>query len=543
MKLVTAETMRSLDHYAIEDLGIPGIVLMEVAGRSCAEMAAEWMEERGLTKGLVLCGPGNNGGDGFVVARHLADWGYSVTAALLAPAARLKGDARTAFGVMTRFPVRIVEVAGAPDPSLFEEVAADGVVVDAMFGTGLERPVEGPYAGAIRLAERHPGLRVAVDIPTGVCSDTGRVLGRAFRADLTVTFGAAKVGHFSYPGRAYCGHVEVVDIGIPKVAIDEAPGAVLLDPRVVAPAFGPRDPEAFKNRFGHLLVVGGLSGKGGAALLAALAGVRSGAGLVTIVTDREAQAHLEGRVPEVMVEGPLVVAASGEVRFAEADLAALLSGKTALAVGPGLSTRPGCDRLLARLLETDLPVVLDADALNLLAPLAAPLSRKGRVVLTPHPGEAARLLGTTAADVQADRVRAAGALVEGSGGVAVLKGAGTVVAGPGSRLALSPVGGPALATAGTGDVLTGMIGALLARGEDAWDAACGAVFVHGLAGDLAAGDLGEHSVGASDVVDRLPEAIRSLDGDGPRARSRVAHPPASGRRPGPPIHSLPPTRE
>lgn len=523
MKLVTAETMRSLDRHAIEDLGIPGIVLMEFAGRACAERTAEWMEERGLDRVLVLCGPGNNGGDGFVVARHLADWGHPVTAALLAPAASLTGDARTAFGVMTRFPVRIVEVSGTLDPDLFEGVAGGGVVVDALFGTGLQRPVTGRYAEAIRLADRHSGLRVAVDIPTGVCSDTGRVLGCAFRADLTVTFGAAKVGHFSYPGRAYCGHVEVVDIGIPRVAIDEAPGAILLDPRVVAPAFGPRDPESFKNRFGHLLVVGGLSGKGGAALLAAMAAMRCGAGLVTIATDRDAQAHLEGRVPEVMVEAPLTITAGGEVRFEDADIEALLQAKTALAVGPGLSERPGCGRVLARLLDSGLPVVLDADALNLLAPLSGSLRARSPVVLTPHPGEAARLLDVPGADVQKDRVGAARELARRTAGIAVLKGAGTVVAGPDARLALSPVGGPALATAGTGDVLTGMIGALLARAaaggrgfaiEQAWDAACAAVFVHGRAGDLAADDLGEHSVGASDVVDRLPEAIRSLRGPG-----------------------------
>lgn len=535
MKLVTSETMRALDRHAIEGIGIPGIVLMEFAGRACAERTAEWMEERGLDRVLVLCGPGNNGGDGFVVARHLADWGAPVTAALLAPPARLKGDARTAFGVMTRFPVRIVEVSGTPDPALFEEVAGDGVVVDAMFGTGLERPVEGPYAEAIQLAERHRGLRVAVDIPTGVCSDTGRILGCAFRADLTVTFGAAKIGHFSYPGRAYCGHVEVVDIGIPRVAIDEAPGAVLLDPRVVAPAFGPRDPEAFKNRFGHLLVVGGLSGKGGAALLAAMAAVRCGAGLVTIATDRGAQAHLEGRVPEVMVEGPLEVTADGEVRFEDAELEALLPGKTALAVGPGLSVRPGCDRVLARVLDSGLPVVLDADALNLLAPWTGrPGPRSwGPVIMTPHPGEAARLLGVASTDIQQDRVGAARELATRTQGVAVLKGAGTVVAGPDARLALSLVGGPALATAGTGDVLTGMIGALLARGEDRWDAACGAVFVHGLAGDLAAEDLGEHSVGASDVVERLPEAIRSLDRVAPPAHFMPRLPTLAGR-PSPP---------
>ncbi len=506
MKLVTAETMRALDRHAIEDIGIPGIVLMEVAGRSCAQATAEWMEERGLRQALVLCGPGNNGGDGFVVARHLADWGYLVTVALLAPASRLKGDARTSFEIMRRFPVRLVEAADGVDPALFAQVEGQGVVVDALFGTGLERPVSGPYASAIQSANGLSCLRVAVDIPTGVCSDTGRILGCAFRADLTVTFGAAKIGHFSYPGRAYCGHVEVVDIGIPRTAVEEAPGALLLDPRLVAHRFQPRDPESFKNRYGHLLVVGGLSGKAGAALLAAQAAIRCGAGLVTVATDRDAQAHLEGRIPEVMVEGPLTV--GDHVAYDEAALAALLGGKTALAVGPGLSTRTGCDRLLSRLLDEDLATVLDADALNLLAPLRAPLP--ARTVLTPHPGEAARLLSCATAQVQSDRVKAASLLAQRAGCVVVLKGAGTVVAAPDGRLALCPTGGPALATAGTGDVLTGVVGALLARGEDPWEAACAGVFVHGLAGDIAARHLGEHSVGASDVIARLPEAIRSL---------------------------------
>lgn len=532
MKLVTAETMRALDRLAIEDVGIPGIVLMEIAGRSVAEHTAAWLEARRTARCsqsshvLVLCGPGNNGGDGFVAARHLADRGYQVTVALLAP--QLKGDAKKAFDIMRHFPVRVVEAFDALDPALFAGVSPEGAIVDAMFGTGLERPVAGVYAEAIRLASQHDCLRVAVDIPTGVCSDTGRILGCAFRADLTVTFGAAKVGHFSYPGRAFCGQVEVVDIGIPKSEVARAPGALLLDAEVTASMFPPRDPESFKNRYGHLLVVGGLSGKAGAALLAASAAIRCGAGLVTVATDCDAQAHIEGRIPEVMVEGPLRFTKHGEVRFNEDEIPTLLRGKTSLVIGPGLSTRPGCERLLATLLASGLPSVLDADALNLLAS-GARLPEGARVVITPHPGEAARLLGTTVAAIQEDRVRAALELAAVSGGVAVLKGAGTVVAGQGSRLALCPVGGPALATAGTGDVLSGIIGALLAVRsaqadgpalEQMWDAACAGVFVHGLAGDIAASRLGEHSVGASDVVECLPEAIRSLQGHKGQAPER-----------------------
>lgn len=512
MRLVTAETMRALDRHAIEDIKIPGIVLMETAGRGCAELTAEVLEERGLERVLVLCGPGNNGGDGFVLARHLADWGYRVTVALLVHPDRLKGDARTTFHILQHFPVHVVAAHETLDGDLFSEVDGTGVIVDALFGTGLERPVEGRYAEAVLAANRTQCPRVAVDIPTGVCTDTGRILGVAFRADLTVTFGAAKVGHYSYPGRAFCGRVEVVDIGIPRGAIERFPCATLLNPRIAAAAFGPRDPEAFKNRYGHLLVVGGLTGKGGAALLAAKAAVRCGSGLVTILTDQQAQSHLEGCIPDVMVEGPLHIGRDGEVHFEDAEVDSLVRGKTALAVGPGLSLRSGCDRLLTRLLAVGIPMVLDADALNWLArlPDAWPVARE--MVITPHPGEAARILRQTTDQVQSNRVEAARALASRTGAVAVLKGAGTVVASSDGRLALCPIGGPALATAGTGDVLTGVIGAILARGSTAWDAACAGVFVHALAGDLAAEDLGEHSVAASDVVDHLSGAILSLKG-------------------------------
>jgi len=517
MKLVTAETMRALDRHTIEEIGVPGVVLMEAAGRAVAERTAEWMEETGSGRVLILCGPGNNGGDGFVAARHLADLGYPVTVALFAPASRIRGDALVHFRAMTRFPVRVVEVADGPiEEDLFEQVSPDGVIVDALFGTGLERPVEGRYAAAIERANASPCARIAVDIPSGVCSDTGRILGCAFRADVTVTFGAAKIGHFAYPGAGFCGEVEVVSIGIPRGAIEQAPGATLLCPSDVADAFPPRPRDSFKNRYGHLLVVGGLTGKGGAALLAASAAIRGGAGLVTVLTDRLAQAHLEGRIPDVMVEGPIEISSDGRVRLLAAVRTAILAGKTALAVGPGLSERPGCDRLLAGLMDSGLPMVLDADALNLLARRASrALEPAGRLILTPHPGEAGRLLRIPTSEVQAARVPAARRLAEQTGQVIVLKGAGTVIAAPDGRLALNPTGGPALATAGTGDVLTGLMGALLARGLDPWDAACAAVFVHGWAGDLAARDLGEHSVGASDVVLRIPGAIRRLAGDYP----------------------------
>lgn len=510
MKLVTAQTMKSLDRYTIEDIGIPGIVLMEIAGRSCAEYIAELCEEGGHSKVVVLCGPGNNGGDGFVLARHLANWGYEVTVALHQPASKLKGDALLAYQAMKRFPVNLVDVGEEGFGSSMSE-KCNFVLVDALFGTGLERPVQGHYAKTIEWANSLECPKVAVDIPTGVCSDTGRILGCAFRADLTVTFGAAKIGHYSYPGRAFCGRVELVDIGIPRSAIEEAPGALLLDPLTIANAFAQRPKDAFKNRFGHVLIVGGLTGKAGAALLAARAATRTGAGLVTVLTDREAQAHLEGRMPEVMVEGPLTLSPQGEIVFSENDILTLLQGKTAIAVGPGLSLRPGADRLLRLLFKSSIPMVCDADALTWMAQQEDLVPSDA--VLTPHPGEASRLLRTSTSDIQENRIAAAQNLSEKTKSTVVLKGAGTIVADPSKKLAINPVGGPALATAGTGDVLTGVIAALLARNLDPFEAACAGVFVHGLAGDIAARDLGEHSVSAADVAERLADAIREISSE------------------------------
>jgi NAD(P)H-hydrate epimerase len=507
MKLVDAATMRELDRRTIEDVGIPGIVLMEAAGRGAADAIETRLRHCGPRSVLVLCGPGNNGGDGFVVARHLADRGFQVAVALMAHSKALKGDARTAFDAMLHFQVEVVDCPGGVPPGLLARPW--GAVVDALFGTGLARHVEGPFAAAVESASGLACLRVAIDLPTGVDADTGAVRGAAFDADLTVTFGAAKIGHASHPGRAWCGEVEVVPIGIPRAAIDAAPGAFVIEPDRVAPAFAPRDPAAFKNTFGHVAVVGGMPGKAGAALLAGMAAVRTGAGLVTVATSTTSAARVEGRHPELMVEGCIPVDA-GALADDGAGLAAVLQGRTAIAIGPGLGTDAWADRVLEVAIDAGVPIVIDADALTVLA--REPGRRPdGPCVVTPHPGEAARILGTSPQEVQADRVTAARALAQRTRAVAVLKGAGTVVASPDGRLAVNATGGPALATAGTGDVLAGVVAALLGRGIEPFDAACAAVHVHGRAGDLAAAALTEHSVSATDVLDALPGAIAETD--------------------------------
>lgn len=515
MKLVTAETMRSLDHFTIEEIGIPGAVLMEIAGRACADEVAK--NCLGASRVLVLCGPGNNGGDGFVAARHLADRGFEVKVVLFAK--NLKGDALVNFNALAHFPVTVVDASSIDLEALFEREGFD-IVLDALFGTGLTRPLEGLYAKAVNLANASKAFRIAVDIPSGVCSDTGRVFSPAFMAHVTVTFGCPKVGHFSYPGRLFCGRVEVVDIGIPKFAIERAEGVELLEEGIVAKAFPRRPRDAFKNRFGHLLVVGGLSGKGGAPLLSAIGAIRSGAGLVTVATEAKVQERVEGRLPEVMVEGPICVSEEGVVKVDEERWQKVVEGKTAIALGPGLSTLPGAENVVELAIASRLPMVLDADGLNLLAlgRVSWPSSPEN-VVLTPHPGEAARLLAVTASKVQENRVWAVKEIAKRFGATVVLKGAGTLISEPSGRLAIVPVGGPGLATAGTGDVLTGVIGALLACGQRPFEAACAGAFVHGLAGDIASKRYGEHSVSARDVAECLSQAILKVT-EGPGGGSK-----------------------
>lgn len=516
MKLFGAGVMRELDRYTIEEVGIPGIVLMELAGRGAADHIEVMARERGLGSALVVAGPGNNGGDGFVVARHLADRGLAVAVVLLTQAAAVKGDAAATFAMLRRFPVRVIEAPGGAPEEMSEALPGAGpdLVIDAIFGTGLARPVEGVFADAVDAINALPCPRVALDIPTGVDADTGRILGRAVRADLTVTFGAAKIGHWSYPGRAMRGRLEVVPIGIPRAAIDRASGAVLVGREEAAVAFPPRDPEGFKNRYGHVVVVGGVPGKAGAALLAANGAVRAGAGLVTIATHPESAARVEGRFPELMVEAAI----GGEGPAGALPL--VLGGKSAVVAGPGLGTDPFATRAVEQVLACGLPAVLDADALNVIAARPETLAGlRADAVMTPHPGEAGRLLGRSTTEVQADRVSAVRELAARAGAVVVLKGAGTLIAAPDGRLAVNPTGSPALATAGSGDVLAGVIGALLARGVAAFEAACAACWVHGVAGEVAARRLGEHSVGAPDVVEALAAAI-ALTTDSPRDGGR-----------------------
>jgi ADP-dependent NAD(P)H-hydrate dehydratase / NAD(P)H-hydrate epimerase len=497
MLLVTAEQMRALDRETIDVIGVPGVVLMESAGRGVVDVIARHFDVP-KTRAVVFCGPGNNGGDGFVVARHLANRGADVVVGIVGERDKIKGDAKTHFDACAKSNVRIFEADKAP-------LHRNDLAVDAVFGTGLARPVgAGPARDVIARMRAHRGPVVAVDVPSGLDADKG-IIGPCVRADHTVTFAFAKLGLVGAEEQSVVGALHVVDIGISeKLARERGVKAELLDEGVLAPLRN-RDLAGHKGTHGHVLVVAGSRGKTGASLLCGTSVLRSGAGLCTVVMPREAADVVEGRVPELMIEG----------NDRPGELQALLAGKKAAAIGPGIPRDDASKERLRVLANSELPLVVDADALNLIAadPLAWP-RRGSPTVLTPHPGEAARLLGATTGAVQEDRVGAARAIADKFGAVAVLKGARTVIAAPDGRLAVNPTGNPGMGTGGTGDVLTGVVAAALARtppnGDgrvDPFAAACSAVYLHGAAGDYAAKLRSQTGLLASDLLDALPHLL------------------------------------
>ncbi len=501
MRLVGSAEMREIDRTAIEGFGIPSLTLMDRAGRAVAEAAAELAGPHGHL--VVVCGGGNNGGDGYVAARLLRAAGRDARVVSLVPADRLSPDARAVREQAQRAGVPIDdsgELAG------FEAGPGD-VVIDAVLGTGLARPPEGPFAAAIaRIVElRRDGARVvAVDVPSGLSADTGRPLGACVRADRTVTFAFMKRGLFIHPGAEYAGDVAVADIGIPPAAAERVPvSCEVLTEAEARALLPPRRRDAHKGDAGRLLVVAGSPGKTGAAHLALAGALRGGAGLVTLAARPEVlPLALAGR-PEAMS-----LALPGEGALGRADLEALAAaakGADALVIGPGIPRGADTAVLLRVLLEkARLPAVLDADALNALAEVPTFLERlPPNVILTPHPGEMARLMDVFVEMVQEDRIGVAASRARAWGATVVLKGARTVVADPHGPPAVIPTGNPGMATGGTGDVLAGLLGALLAGGLDVRAAARAGAWVHGRAGDLAARRFGERGLLAGDLAEAL----------------------------------------
>jgi NAD(P)H-hydrate epimerase len=518
VRILTAEAMRGVDRAAIERLGLPGLVLMENAALGVVDAIGRQYPR--AESAAIFCGPGNNGGDGLAVARQLATRGYAVEVFLVDGGRPLRGDAATQLAVCRRLELTLHELpveGDGVDAALAAALAAASqhdLVVDALFGTGLGRPLGGLFARLVEGLNEVPRPRVAVDIPSGLAGSRADLPGPHLRADLTVTFAAPKVAHVFPPAAAAVGELVVTDLGFPPRLVEEAEGDLhLLVGEELSGLLPPRPRDSHKGDFGHLLLVAGSVGKAGAAVLAARAAVRAGAGLVTAAVPEPILAIVHAGSIESMGV-PLPAGAAGTLAAAAVErVLEAAAGKSAIAIGPGLGQEPETAAAIRRLAaELDLPLVLDADGINAFAGRAGELAaRPAPTVLTPHPGELGRLLGIPTAAVQADRPAAARQAAASTGAIVVLKGSLTLVAAPaGGGVWVNPTGNPGMASGGTGDVLTGIAGGLLAQRLPPLDAARLAVYVHGLAGDRAQARLGGPFLAAEDLIAALPAAWAEL---------------------------------
>jgi ADP-dependent NAD(P)H-hydrate dehydratase / NAD(P)H-hydrate epimerase len=510
MKVLTAAQMREVDRRTIE-LGIPGIVLMENAGHRVVEFLEETFAPLIRHHIAILCGKGNNGGDGMVVARQLFTRirPRALHVVLAGEPEELKGEALENFHMLT--------ACGCPIArAITGEMRDATIVVDALLGTGLKGPVTGPMLEWIReVNSGFPRAKVvAVDIPSGLASDTAQAEGEAVRADYTVTFTAPKAGQVLAPNFERVGLLHVAAIGSPPSLYeqDDSIFLSLVEPALFRSLFGPRKPWAHKGDFGHVLVVAGSRGKTGAAAMTGMAALRSGAGLVTVASAESAIPVIASHCAELMTEA-LPETETRSISLSSFDyslLAKIAEGKDVVAIGPGLGTFPETADTVRRIVaEFPHPMVIDADGLNALA--GTQFSGRGRLrILTPHPGEMGRLAGKTTAEVEADRVGVARAFAMEREVTLVLKGCRTLIAFPDGRVWINPTGTPALATGGTGDILTGTIAGFLAQSLDDPDSAvAAAVYVHGRAGELGAAELGEKSLIATDLLRYYPATIHA----------------------------------
>jgi len=516
MRVVTSAQMRELDRRTIEEIGIPGAVLMETAGRGAAAVLVGSFSGLREAPVAVVCGQGNNGGDGFVLARVLVQQGIGVRVFLLAPPERLTGDARLYFDVLRKVGVPVESLAeSGVTARVRRQWREASCLVDALFGTGLSRPVNGLFRKAIEAIGSCGRPVLALDIPSGIDADTGRILGVAVKAECTVTFGLPKRGLFLHPGADHAGRIECVDIGIPAGLVRElSPAEETIEAALYRGRLA-RRPDSHKGDYGHLFVLAGSAGKTGAACLTALGALRCGAGLVTVGIPESLNSVLEVKLTEAM---SLPLPDTGKGTLSEEAVDGILrfaQGKKCIAVGPGLGTEPEVERVIREVwTRVECPMVWDADGLNLLA-RNPDLRGKNRapVILTPHPGEMARLAASTTRRVQENRVETVKALAREWGVVAVLKGSRTLVADPGGRLGINLTGNPGMAAGGMGDVLTGMIAGLVCQGLDPYDAACLGVHLHGEAGDRASKRLGPVGFMASDLLEEVPEILRKAAGN------------------------------
>jgi NAD(P)H-hydrate epimerase len=496
--ILTSAQMKSIDRRATERFGIPSIVVMENAALAVVDAIGEHYPD--CDRAAVFCGLGANGGDGFAIARHLEQRGVVASVFIAGDRTKIRGDAAANLEICERLALPLYEITD--DESLNEALvhAADAdLIVDAIFGTGLDRAPDGIYAEIIRTINDFGLPIVAVDLPSGADASASEPFEPCIRAAMTITFAAPKICHVFEPAAVFCGEVIVADISIPQSAIeDENVTLALTTPADVRPYIEPRLAATHKGTYGHVGIVAGSPGRSGAAVLAARGAIRSGAGLVTVATDIET--------------AKLVNAGSIESMTFFGDVLEFIDGKDAVLIGPGLADDESSYARIRQLVaKIELPLVIDASALNAFAARASELNPERRPrVITPHPGELARILETTAKEINAHRIDAAREAARVTGCIVVLKGFQSLIAEPDGHVNVNPTGNPGMASGGMGDVLGGMIAALLARGIDSLDAAIAAVYLHGFAGDMLKDEMGDIGLAALDLAERIPLAIKRL---------------------------------
>ena len=512
MKIVIAEQMRELDRIAIEDVGIPGAVLMENAGLQVVRIMREHISDFARKKVLIVCGKGNNGGDGFVVARHLFNSGMDVRVALIAEKHQLTGEAKLNFHIADKMDIPIVEMTTNEQIPAFRNLLQQAeVVVDAILGTGLHEAVQGFYKNIIEAINKAHKSVVAVDMPSGLSADTGMVPGSCIRADLTVTFAVPKQGLVLFPAANYAGELHVVDIGIPRQLIKEAQFDVhLLGCDDVRGSFLQRRPNTHKDTYGHVLAIAGSPGTSGSAYLAGRSALRTGAGQVTLAFPESLYSHLEMSTIEVRT-APLPETSKCTLSVKAYDqIMSLAADKRVVVIGPGLTTNPSTVELVHRLITSlPIPMVIDADALEAVAQTPEILLKaQAPIILTPHPGEMARLVPNTL--IQHNRIAVTQETAQKYHCIIALKGARTIIAAPDGCVFINATGNPGMATAGTGYVLAGIIAGLVAQSIIPIEAVKAGVFLNGLAGDLVAEEKGGYGLIASDIIERIPQAMKRI---------------------------------
>ena len=515
MKVVTGEEMKEIDRFAIEELEIPGELLMERAGQKTAEAAFDFLEKPATSTVIVLAGTGNNGGDGFVAARRLLRLGVKTEVFLLGDESKIKGEAWTNLEILNDLEIKVNQLKGREDilelNSLLQK--AD-LIVDALLGTGIKGRLRGLYPELIKLVNQVETEVVAVDIPSGVEADTGKVKTIGVKADKTITFALPKLGLIIYPGANYTGSLEIADIGLPTQAVSSKQiNCELLTKAEVSPLLPRREPNSHKGDYGKTLILAGSKGMTGAAALTANSLLRAGGGLAPLGVPESLNPILEAKLTEVMTT-PLPETEGSLSKKAFSQVEELAKERDLLVVGPGMGRLESTAQLVSWVLELEKPLVLDADGLNAVADLGLQeklANRENEAILTPHPGELARLSGRKLVEIEANRIEVAAQFAKKHGVVLVLKGARTVIAAPGGELYLNWTGNSGLATGGSGDVLTGFISGMWAQGLSAIHAALVGVYLHGKAADLAAKDWTEYSLLPTDLCSYLPKAIKKIN--------------------------------